>query len=66
MTSHLIAIFALACLCASWVIVQRFITRHDPEIGQRVEKQHGGCNTCGLKDEKSKDAGCSGQCEEPS
>jgi len=41
-----IAVLALGALCASWVIVQRWIAKHDP--GQ--PGVNGKCHSCGPKD----------------
>ncbi len=45
MLKHLIAIFALAALCASWVLFQRWLKRTDPN-GRGVEDASGCSGNC--------------------
>lgn len=40
MIGHLLAIVGLALLCGAWVIVQRWVARHDPEA-PTVERRCG-------------------------
>ncbi|MBU1702567.1 MAG: hypothetical protein KJ970_07115 [Candidatus Eisenbacteria bacterium] len=43
MPVHILAIIGLAVLCSGWIIVQRFISRHDPEA-PTIERN---CGCCG-------------------
>ena len=51
--SQVIAIAALALGCAGWVLVQRFVARHDPEQpgvegGDGEGCASGSCGSCGV------------------
>ena len=48
MWHHVIAILALAALCAAWVLFQRWLRRLDPH-GRDLEA---GCGSCGRHCEK--------------
>ncbi len=41
---YLIAAIGLGALCGSWVLLQRWIARMDPEIGERPPCS-GGCSS---------------------
>ncbi len=44
--NHLLAILGLGLLCACWVLLQRWIARLDPDIG---DSRHCGGGCCGDK-----------------
>ncbi|MCB9876317.1 MAG: hypothetical protein H6835_01835 [Planctomycetes bacterium] len=46
MTSHLLAICVCAFACGSWVLLQRWIARTEPEV-KGPEDRCGGCGCTG-------------------
>jgi len=63
--SHLVAILGLGLLCAGWVLVQRWISKRDPETGGRVELgSKGGCGFCGAAEKDRGGSNCQGKCED--
>jgi hypothetical protein len=57
--THVLAVFGLALGCAAWVALQRWMSRHHPEIPGE-EKRFGGCRFC----DKSGECEEGGVCEE--
>ena len=42
MLGHVLAVLGLALLCGAWVLVQRWVSRHDP--GAPTVENGGGCH----------------------
>ena len=43
MLTQLLAVLGLALACGGWVLVQRFVARHDPEAPTIESRCGGGC-----------------------
>ncbi len=46
MMNEMLAIVALAALCAGWVVLQRWIARHDPGNPGVARECDGTCGSC--------------------
>ena len=47
MTSYVFPLLAIIALCAFWAIFQLWLSKHDPDLGERSQK----CGGCGRKTE---------------